>query len=88
MKPGVASMQAARLSPEILVIVVHEDKRVYACESRRCVPAGRLWSWKRQGERIGHHRGLRVGHAYTGVVWELERTAISLHSSNRTRQPV
>ncbi|MEA3385296.1 MAG: hypothetical protein U9Q89_02420 [Thermodesulfobacteriota bacterium] len=27
----------------------------------------------RYGEYSGHHRGLRAGHVFTGVAWELER---------------
>jgi hypothetical protein len=78
MKPGVASVQAASLSPENCRVVVREDNRVQARESRRFAGAGRPWSLMRQGERRGHHRDLRAGHVHTGVAWELERTVISL----------
>ena len=42
---------------------------------------GRQQSWVRYGECAGHHRGLRAGHASTGVTRELGR-AICLLAYN------
>ena len=58
--------------------MVREDNPARVGESRRFEYDGRHESLRRYGESRGHHRGLRAGHAHTGVVWELERTAISL----------
>lgn len=71
-------------------VVVHEDNRARARESRRFQGTGRLWFLARHGERRGHHRDRRAGHVDTGVAWELERTVISLwrvpvrHAGDRT----
>jgi hypothetical protein len=40
---------------------------------RRGAVTGRQQSWRRYGEYTGHHRGLRAGHASTGVTRELGR---------------
>jgi hypothetical protein len=51
-------------------------------ESRRDPVSGRHQSSPRQGERAGHHRGLRAGHAFRGVIRELGRTS-RLRGRNR-----
>lgn len=53
-------------------------------ESRRDPVSGRLQSLLRQGKRQGHHRGLRSGHAFRGVIRELGRTSRLLLRSRRT----
>ena len=52
-------------------------------ESRRDPVFGRQQSYPRQGERRGHHRGLRAGHAFKGVIRELGRTSRLLGSHRR-----
>lgn len=53
-------------------------------ESRRDPVSGRQQSCLRQGERAGHHRGLRSGHAFRGVIRELGRTSRLLGNNRRT----
>ena len=53
-------------------------------ESRRCGASGRQQSCPRNGERAGHHRGLRAGHVFTGVNRELGRASRLLGSNSRT----
>jgi hypothetical protein len=53
-------------------------------ESRRDPVSGRHQSCPRQGKRIGHHRGLRSGHAFRGVIRELGRTSRLLGSHRRS----
>jgi len=72
-KPGGASLQAVLLNPEICIVVdnritfkVPEEKPTYG-------RSGRQQSPERYGERTGHHRDLRAGHAYKGITRELER---------------
>jgi len=52
-------------------------------ESRRDPVSGRQQSCLRQGERAGHHRGLRSGHAFRGVIRELGRASRLLGSNRR-----
>jgi hypothetical protein len=52
-------------------------------ESRRDPVSGRQQSCPRKGERAGHHRGLRAGHAFRGVIRELGRTSRLLGSHRR-----
>jgi hypothetical protein len=54
-------------------------------QSRRSAPVGRQQSCSRQGKRMGHHRGLRAGHVFTGVIRELGRASRLLGSNSRTR---
>ena len=53
-------------------------------ESRQYGASGRQQSCARQGERAGHHRGLRAGHVFTGVTRELGRASRLLGSNGRT----
>jgi len=53
-------------------------------ESRRDPVSGRQQSCSRQGERAGHHRGLRSGHAFRGVIRELGRTSRLLGTTGRS----
>ena len=52
-------------------------------ESRQCALPGRQQSCPRQGERTGHHRSLRAGHAFRGVTRELGRASRLLGSNSR-----
>jgi hypothetical protein len=52
-------------------------------ESRQGGAPGRQQSYPRQGERAGHHRGLRAGHAFRGVIRELGRASRLLGSHRR-----
>jgi len=53
-------------------------------QSRRDPVPGRQQSCPRQGERLGHHRGLRSGHGFRGVIRELGRTSRLLGKPRRT----
>ena len=53
-------------------------------ESRLCAVTGRQQSFSRQGEREGHHRGLRAGHVFKGVTRELGRASRLLGRTSRT----
>ena len=52
-------------------------------ESRQGGAPGRQQSYPRQGERVGHHRGLRAGHAFRGVTRELGRASRLLGTERR-----
>ena len=76
MKPGVARVQAALLSPEMSIIVVQRDSPGESLgESRRRRHGGRQQSRMHYDECAGHHRGLRAGHAPTGVARKLGRAS-------------
>jgi len=53
-------------------------------ESRRYAPIGRQQSCPRHGERAGHHRSLRAGHVFRGVIRELGRASRLLGSKSRS----
>ncbi len=53
-------------------------------ESRQHAAFGRQQSCPRHGKRIGHHRGLRAGHVFRGVIRELGRASRLLGNSSRT----
>ena len=52
-------------------------------QSRRYALTGRQKSCSRQGERTGHHRSLRAGHVFTGVIRELGRASRLLGNNSR-----
>jgi hypothetical protein len=64
---------------------VIELRKMYSCgqrissgnrtQSRPCASIGRQQSCRRQGERAGHHRGLRAGQVLRGVIRELGRAS-------------
>ena len=75
MEPGVASVQAAELNPEISIVVVHKDnlpdrgeRKPTYCIHRKAAVLSRVMA---SGE--GYHRGLRSGHVRTGATRELGR---------------
>ena len=53
-------------------------------QSRRRACVGRQQSYPCQGERPGHHRGLRAGHVFKGVTRELGRASRLLGSKSRS----
>ncbi len=52
-------------------------------QSRPCASIGRQQSCSRQGERAGHHRGLRAGQVLRGVIRELGRASRLLGRERR-----
>lgn len=72
---------------------VIELRKMYSCgqrispgnrsESQQSAPIGRQQSCPRQGKRAGHHRSLRAGHVFTGVIRELGRASRLLGSNRR-----
>ena len=52
-------------------------------QSRRYAVTGRQQSCLRQGEQVGHHRGLRAGHVGKWVTRELGRASRLLGSNSR-----
>ena len=54
------------------------QSRGYACFRRQ-------QSCPRQGERAGHHRGLRTGHVFKGVIRELGRASRLLGRNSRSK---
>jgi hypothetical protein len=72
------------LNPEIRIVV---DKRISPgnrTQSRHYPVHGRQQSWPRQGERAGHHRGLRAGHVNKWVNRELGRASRLLGTNRRS----
>ena len=76
-KPDGIKGAGSVLNSEKCIIVVHKDNPVNR-ESRRDECSGRQQTWNRQGERTGHHRGLRPGHVLKGVTRELGRAGCFL----------
>ena len=54
-------------------------------ESRQHATSGRQQSCSCHGERTGHHRGLRAGHVFRGVIRELGRASRLLGSNSRNK---
>ena len=80
---GKARTQAASLNSEKCIVV---DKRISPgnrTKSRRHAVTGRQQSCSRHGKRRGHHRGLRAGHVFRGVIRELGRASRLLGSQSR-----
>ena len=77
---GNASAQAALLNPEICIVAGSGIGVVRGAESRRIASTGRQQTVQRYGELGGPRRGLRTGHAHTGVTRELGRASCLLHS--------
>ena len=80
-KPDGARVQAALLSPEICIVV---DIRIVPV--RIGMKADSLNALEGSSpvcvkdEHAGHHRGLRAGHAFTGITRELGRASCLLVS--------
>jgi hypothetical protein len=72
---------------------VIELRKMYSCgqgispckrtQSRRYPANGRQQSCPRQGKWAGHHRSLRAGHVFTGVIRELGRASRLLGGKSR-----
>ena len=82
---GEARTQAASLNPEIRIVVDQRISPGNRTESRHYPVHGRQQSWPRQGERAGHHRGLRAGHVNTRVNRELGRASRLLGNKSRSK---
>ena len=54
-------------------------------QSRRYADIGRQQSCPRKGEWAGHHRGLRAGHVFRGVIRELGRASRLLGNNRRSK---
>ena len=80
---GKARTQAASLNSEKCIMVDSRISPGNRTQSRRCEVVGRQQSCSRQGERVGHHRGLRAGHVSTRVIRELGRASRLLGSNSR-----
>ena len=82
---GEARTQAASLNSENGIVV---DSRIGPgnwTQSRRRASTGRPQSCSRQGQRAGHHRGLRAGHVGKGVIRELGRASRLLGTNRRSK---
>ena len=82
---GEARTQAASLNSEKCIMVDRRISPGNRTQSRRCASFGRQQSCPRQGERAGHHRGLRAGHGFRGVIRELGRASRLLGSHRRSK---
>jgi hypothetical protein len=81
---GKARTQAASLNSEKCIMV---DSRIGPgnwTQSRGYASSRRQQSCSRQGKRAEHHRGLRAGHGFTGVIRELGRASRLLGNNSRS----
>lgn len=84
MEPGVARMQAVRLSPEIRILVVNgypSSKREEKADALQPVQGSSL-KWV-MAMHLRHHRGLRTGHTFKRVDRELGRASCLLAIDSR-----
>lgn len=82
---GKARTQAASLNSEKCIMV---DSRISPgnwTQSRGYAALQRQQSCSRQGKRAGHHRGLRAGHGFKGVIRELGRASRLLGNNRRSK---
>jgi hypothetical protein len=82
---GEARIQAASLNSEKCIMVDDRIGSGNRTERRRYPVTGRQQSCWRQGERVGHHRSLRAGHVFRGVIRELGRASRLLGNNSRTK---
>jgi hypothetical protein len=80
---GEARTQAALLSSENGIVVDNRIGSGNRTQSRRCRSAGRQQSCGRHGQPVGHHRGLRAGPGFRGVIRELGRASRLLGNNRR-----
>ena len=82
---GKARTQAASLNPEKCIMVDSRISPGNRTQSRPYGVIGRQQSCPRQGKRAGHHRGLRAGHVFKGVIRELGRASRLLRNNRRSK---
>ena len=82
---GKARTQAALLNPESCIMVDSRTSPGKRTQSRGYASFRRQQSCPRQGERAGHHRGLRAGHVDKWVIRELGRASRLLGNSRRSK---
>jgi hypothetical protein len=80
---GKARTQAASLNSENCIVVDSRISPGDRTQSRQYPVTGRQQSCLRQGERTGHHRGLRAGHVSKWVIRELGRASRLLGNNRR-----
>jgi hypothetical protein len=80
---GKARTQAASLNPEKCIMVDSRTSPGNWTQSRGYASLRRQQSCPRQGKRAGHHRGLRAGHVFKGVIRELGRASRLLGNNSR-----
>lgn len=80
---GEARNQAALLNSEKCIMVDDGTSLGDQTQSRPDATLGRQQSCTRQGKWAGHHRSLRAGHGFKGVIRELGRTSRLLGSKSR-----
>lgn len=80
---GEARIQAASLNSEKCIMVDGRISPGNRTQSRQYPVTGRPRSCLRQGEWAGHHRGLRAGHGFRGVIRELGRASRLLGNNRR-----
>ena len=72
---GKARTQAASLNSEKCIMVDSRISPGDRTQSRPCAGLVRQQSCSRYGKWAGHHRGLRAGHVFKGVIRELGRAS-------------
>jgi hypothetical protein len=82
---GKARTQAASLNPEKCIMVDSRISPGNRTQSRPYGVIGRQQSCPRHGKRVGHHRGLRAGHVFKGVIRELGRASRLLGNNRRNK---
>jgi hypothetical protein len=82
---GKARTQAAVLNSEKRIVVDSRISPGNRTQSRPYGVIGRQQSCPRQGKRAGHHRGLRAGHVFRGVIRELGRASRLLGNNRRSK---
>jgi len=82
---GKARTQAASLNSEKCIMVDSRISLGNRTQSRGYASFRRQQSCPRQGERVGHHRGLRAGHVDKWVIRELGRASRLLGRNSRIK---
>jgi hypothetical protein len=82
---GKARTQAASMNSEKCIMVDSRISPGNRTQSRPYGVIGRQQSCPRHGKREGHHRGLRAGHVFKGVIRELGRASRLLGNNRRSK---
>ena len=82
---GEARTQAASLNSEKCIMVDSRISPGDRTQSRPCAGLVRQQSCSRYGKWAGHHRGLRAGHVFKGVIRELGRASRLLRNNRRSK---